>query len=295
MWRRAIIAGLAVTACGLVFAQTAEQGPSYDEKVLAMQVALDRAAFRPGVIDGKMGPKTEQALRAWQQTHPQAELDSTTPTLTKYSVTADDLDGLAPFPEGWREKAAMKGLPHATVEERLAERFHASESLLERLNPGVNWARVKAGQVVSVPNVGVVLDARAGHVEILLEDRLIRVFDPEGNLFAQFPCSIAAKEEKKPVGKLTVTTIVKDPVFVFNPEVFVEVTDIHEKLIIPPGPNNPVGTRWIGLSRTGYGIHGTPEPRLVGRTGSHGCFRMSNWDVETLADLVSVGTEVVVK
>jgi len=58
--------------------------------------------------------------------------------------------------------------------------------------------------------------------------------------------------------------------------------------------NNPVGTAWIGMSRPGYGIHGTPHPEDVGRTESHGCFRLANWDAEHLADLVSVGTLVVV-
>jgi lipoprotein-anchoring transpeptidase ErfK/SrfK len=260
-----------------------------------MQVELDRCAFRPGVIDGIMGPKTEQALRAWKQTHPDAELTPTVPTLTRYTVVADDLEGLAPVPEGWRGKAAARSLGYATVQEKIAERFHASEGLLERLNPGVNWANVKPGTALSVPNVGAKVESGAGHVEILLAERLIQVFDSDGKLVAQFPCSIAAKEEKKPVGKLTVTTIVKDPIFIFNPEVFVEIADIKEKLVIPAGPNNPVGTRWIGLSRQGYGIHGTPEPRMVGKTGSHGCFRMANWDVELLAELVTIGTEVIVK
>jgi lipoprotein-anchoring transpeptidase ErfK/SrfK len=62
--------------------------------------------------------------------------------------------------------------------------------------------------------------------------------------------------------------------------------------MIPPGPNNPVGTAWIGLNKQGYGIHGTPHPEEVGRTESHGCFRLSNWDAEYLSQLVAVGTPV---
>jgi lipoprotein-anchoring transpeptidase ErfK/SrfK len=62
--------------------------------------------------------------------------------------------------------------------------------------------------------------------------------------------------------------------------------------MLPPGPNNPVGVAWVGLNRSGYGIHGTPKPEEVGRTESHGCFRLANWNAEYFAQLVSIGTTV---
>jgi lipoprotein-anchoring transpeptidase ErfK/SrfK len=100
------------------------------------------------------------------------------------------------------------------------------------------------------------------------------------------------------VGTLRVVVIIRDPSYTFNPEVFPESSEgrrLRRKLLVPPGPNNPVGTAWIGLSRPGYGIHGTPRPEEVGRTESHGCFRLANWNAEHLTRLVSVGTPVVVE
>jgi lipoprotein-anchoring transpeptidase ErfK/SrfK len=83
-----------------------------------------------------------------------------------------------------------------------------------------------------------------------------------------------------------------------DPELFPESAELQaigHKLILQPGPNNPVGVAWIGLDKTGYGIHGTPIPEQVGRTESHGCFRLANWDAEYLMRLVWVGMPVLVE
>jgi len=69
---------------------------------------------------------------------------------------------------------------------------------------------------------------------------------------------------------------------------------LNRKLIVPPGPNNPVGTVWIGLDKPGYGIHGTPRPEQVGRAESHGCFRLANWNAEYFSQLAWVGMPVYV-
>jgi hypothetical protein len=71
-----------------------------------------------------------------------------------------------------------------------------------------------------------------------------------------------------------------------------ESRTVGRKLRIPPGPNNPVGVAWIGLNRTGYGIHGTPKPEEVGRTESHGCFRLANWNAELLRRMAWPGLPV---
>ena len=70
---------------------------------------------------------------------------------------------------------------------------------------------------------------------------------------------------------------------------------MKRKLIIPPGPNNPVGVAWVGLSLPGYGIHGTPEPEKVGRTESHGCFRLANWNAATFSKSSWIGMPVYVE
>ena len=104
--------------------------------------------------------------------------------------------------------------------------------------------------------------------------------------------------EKRPVGELRVAVIVQNPDYTFDPTIFPESSEarmIKRKLKIPAGPNNPVGTAWIGLDKPGYGIHGTPRPEDVGRTESHGCFRLANSNAEHLAKLVWIGLPVYVE
>jgi lipoprotein-anchoring transpeptidase ErfK/SrfK len=140
--------------------------------------------------------------------------------------------------------------------------------------------------------------AKAASVFIHLGSKTLEAFDAAGNLLAHFPCSIARKVEKRPVGELQVTAVIPHPNYTFNPEVFPESEEgrqLGRKLVLPTGPNNPVGVAWIGLSLPGYGIHGTPSPEEVGRTESHGCFRLANWNAEHLARLVTVGTPVTVE
>jgi len=137
--------------------------------------------------------------------------------------------------------------------------------------------------------------AKAAFITIRLSDKTLEAFDANTNLLAHFPCSIARRVEKRPAGELHVEVIAPNPNYTFDPEVFPESSEarqLNRKLILPPGPNNPVGTAWIGLDKPGYGIHGTPNPEQVGRTESHGCFRLANWNAEYLLKLVSIGTLV---
>ena len=84
-----------------------------------------------------------------------------------------------------------------------------------------------------------------------------------------------------------------NPPFRYNPDLFWDADPTHSKAVIPPGPNNPVGLVWIDISKEHYGLHGTPEPSTIGRTESHGCVRLTNWDALRLASLVKPGTPVV--
>jgi lipoprotein-anchoring transpeptidase ErfK/SrfK len=166
--------------------------------------------------------------------------------------------------------------------------------LLRRLNPGLAINELKVGDVfiaLQVPQPG--RPVPAALIEINLSEKTIRVIDRDRRLIGLFHCSIAARRAKRPTGQARITRIVPNPEYTFRPESWPEVTEkIDRALRIPPGPRNPVGRCWIELSLPGYGIHGTPNPELIGKTGSHGCFRMTNWDVLRLSRMVEIDTEV---
>jgi lipoprotein-anchoring transpeptidase ErfK/SrfK len=187
-------------------------------------------------------------------------------------------------------------LGYTSALELAAERFHAHPNLIRKLNPGVDWEAVLPGTKIVVPAVEhVVVSGIAAQIVITLDTHELEVFDTVGRVIAHFPVSIARMVEKRPVGSLHVTVVIPNPDYTFDPDLFPESAEgrmLGHKLVVPPGPNNPVGVAWIGLDRTGYGIHGTPDPENVGRTESHGCFRLANWDVLTLMGLVEVGTPV---
>jgi lipoprotein-anchoring transpeptidase ErfK/SrfK len=278
--------------------------------VLEAQLALDRLGISCGSIDGVMGPQTRAALEVFQRTRRlpvTGELDAATraalfiaePVFTEYTVTAADLGGLRTLGRTWTEKAAQDRLGYESLLEQLAERSHASPNLLRRLNPGVDWSQLQPGASVNVLRVEAPPDAgRAAQVRVRLAARALQAFDTEGRLLAHFPCSIAARMDKRITGQLRVTVLAPDPDYTFDPALFPESAEARHqsgRLMIPPGPNNPVGTAWIGLDRPGYGIHGTPQPEQVGRTESHGCFRLANWNAERLLRLAWVGMPVIVE
>jgi lipoprotein-anchoring transpeptidase ErfK/SrfK len=274
--------------------------------VFEAQLGLDRRGFSPGPLDGVMGSQTRAAVRAWQQREGlpvTGELDSETlarltggPALTMYRVTEEDRARLMPVPSTWLGKSEQARLDYETLLELVAEKFHSHPDFIRRLNPGVDWHAVWPGTELSVPTVERERPMRrAAYILIRLGQRTLQVFDGDERLMAHFPCSIAARVEKRPVGELYVTVTAPRPNYTFDPEVFPESAEgrqLGRKLVLPPGPNNPVGTVWIGLSKPGYGIHGTPKPEEVGRTESHGCFRLANWNAEYLLQVVSVGTPV---
>jgi lipoprotein-anchoring transpeptidase ErfK/SrfK len=277
---------------------------------LEAQIALARHAISSGSIDGVTGPQTRAALAAFQHSRDltvTGDLDAATraaltlesPPLTTWLITSNDLARLQPLSQSWLGKSQQSALDYETILELVAESGHASPNLIRRLNVTVNWTNVVVGTEVSIPDVAYPTpNAKAAFIIIRLVDRRLQAFDGNTNLLAHFPCSVAARFEKRPVGELRVTAIAPNPDYTFNPEVFPESEEARQlktKLILPPGPNNPVGTAWISLDRPGYGIHGTPSPEQVGRTESHGCFRLANWNAEYLLKLVTVGMPVLVE
>ena len=281
-----------------------------DERMLAAQAELASRAISPGSLDGLLGPQTRAALRAFQlreglsgsgtlDDSTLARLQTNTPLFTILVVTADDLARLRPLGATWLEKSQQERLEYETILELVAERTYSNPKLIRALNPGVDWSTLSAGASVKVPAVAPPeASGKAALVRISIGARALQAFDAETNLLAHYPCSIAARVEKRPVGEtLSVIAVAPNPNYTFDPEVFPESAEARQlgrKLILQPGPNNPVGTVWIGLDKSGYGIHGTPRPEDVGRTESHGCFRLANWNAEHLVKLVAVGTPVVI-
>ncbi|MBI3885729.1 MAG: murein L,D-transpeptidase [Opitutae bacterium] len=277
---------------------------------LEAQVELHRRGFSCGSIDAVRGAQTVAALRAFQRAAglgDTGELDPATresllltaPVLASHTFTAEELASLQPVAGTWVGKAAQPALAHATPLELAAELFHAHPGYLRKLNPDTAWESLLPGATVAVPAVGrVTVGGQAMKLHVRLAAHELEATDATGRVIAHFPVSIARDVEKRPVGELHVTVVIPDPDYTFNPDVFPESPEARElgrKLILPPGPNNPVGLAWIGLDRPGYGIHGTPDPEKVGRTESHGCFRLANWDARTLLDLAWVGMPVEVE
>jgi lipoprotein-anchoring transpeptidase ErfK/SrfK len=268
---------------------------------LAAQIILMRQALSPGVIDGVMGSQTRVAVLAYQQREGipvTGVLDATTrarlrteePLFVDYFVTPEDLARLEPLSPTWLGKSQQRALEFETVLELVAEQSKCRPSLVRSLNPTVDWTRIGAGTRLRLPNTTrQEPDRPAAFVLINLSERTLRAYDTNTNLLALFPCSIGRVASKRPTGELHVEVRIPNPNYTFNPAIFPESSEGRElgrKLVVAPGPNNPVGTAWIGLDKPGYGIHGTPIPEKVGRTESHGCFRLANWDAEYLLQLV---------
>lgn len=285
-------------------------GPRPVENILEAQIAMARSGISSGSIDGRGGSQTRSALQAFQKRQHipiTGALDAATrarlliapPVLVTATVTSNDLQRLITLPQTWVGKSELPRLDYENILELLGERAYSNPKLIRELNPSVNWNRVTPGTRVQLPNVEYPApEAVAAFIQISLQNRVLEAFDADTNLLAHFPCSIGHIAEKRPVGALRIEVIIPHPNYTFNPEVFPESEEartLGRKLVIPAGPNNPVGVAWMGLNRPGYGIHGTPGPEQVGRTESHGCFRLANWNAEYLMQLAWVGMPVIIE
>jgi len=272
---------------------------------LEAQIALARRGFSCGSIDGGRGPKSVAALRAFQASEHlpvTGELDPATrdrlelvrPPLASRSFSLKELSQLQPLSPTWIGRSQQTALGYATALEMAAEQMHASPWLLQRLNPDVDWTGLTPATAVVGPDAAAGSRPRASRLVISLGARSLTALDARGRVIAFFPVSIGRRVDR-PLGEMRVAVKVRNPAYTFDPTVFPESAEaqaVGHRLTLPPGPNNPVGLVWIGLDRPRYGIHGTPDPEEVGRTESHGCFRLTNWDALTLLDLVSIGLPV---
>lgn len=300
-----------------------------DRNVLHVQVILDKLGFGPGVLDGRGGQTLVAALKGFQQSRGLATTgtpDAATlralypyravrPTVT-LTLDARALAGpfVNPMPKEYVDQAKLPTMAYATPSEKLAEMFHTTPAVLAALNPGVT--RLVPGQKMVFPNALPTSRAypedstpawrttlaqlnveanvpKAAKIVVDKSDSLLRAYDANGRLVAQYSATIGSARDPLPIGNWKVLHVSPNPDWKMNPKILKGVSDSKQAQIIPPGPNNPVGVVWIDLSREHYGIHGTPNPEKIGRTESNGCVRLTNWDAARVSLMVKSGTPVI--
>jgi lipoprotein-anchoring transpeptidase ErfK/SrfK len=276
--------------------------PTSPDMILEAQVLLDRQHHSPGVIDGRQGSNTRRAVSAFElaeglsvdgkldaEVIKRLRASSSEPLLMDYTVSDEDVARLVDVPDGMEAQASLDHLGFETAAEALAEKFHMSQMFLKRLNPDASFAPGETIRIVR-PRTNE-LGSKVARIEVDKGRSEVRAFDGAGKLLASYPGTIGSDRFPSPDGSMEVRAVAPAPTYYFDPSGRDWGPD--KRLTIAAGPNNPVGGTWIDLTKEGYGIHGSPDPRLIGKTASHGCVRLTNWDAAELGRAVEQGTTVI--
>ena len=302
-------------------------GSPIDGELFHAQVLLDAAGFSPGVIDGKKGSSLTQAIRGFQDANGlqgNGKLDNPTrvallrqnrPSTINVKLAPEEVAGpfVYPFPRKPEAQAKLQFMGYRNMLEKVAERYHTTPQAIVALNGPEKL--IGPGQTLRLPNVvpasrdygGAISDKQAQLMNMLnvggeqpkgdfvvvdKSDGTLKVFQGDkssGRIIAQFPVTTGSSHDPLPLGTWKATTYSFLPPFNYQPDLFWDVSDEKAEHKLPPGPNGPVGVAWLDLTKEHYGIHGTNEPSTIGHTESHGCLRLTNWDVMRLSRMMKPG------
>jgi lipoprotein-anchoring transpeptidase ErfK/SrfK len=285
---------------------TAEVRPEASgARVTRAQILLDRARFSPGEIDGRYGGDLGIAIKGYQEAHDLAVdgiigpqmwkllNEDQRPLLESYKIMPADVRG--PFmtiPKDVQDQERLKWMGYESPAEKLAEKFHVSRRLLTELNPGKTF---HAGEVIDVPAIERGPVRRAVRVVVSKSKRTVTAYGTGNKLLAQYPATLGGEHDPLPIGNWTITVVQRYPWFYYDPIHFWNASPDEAKAKLPPGPRNPAGVVWMGLSKKHYGIHGTPDPGRVRHGESYGCIRLTNWDALDLSHMVVRGTPAILE
>jgi lipoprotein-anchoring transpeptidase ErfK/SrfK len=286
------------------------------DTVTRLQIYLDEHSFGPGKIDGRWGEFIGKALQRFQSSHDQQpagqidsalqqDLEKISPVYSTYTLAEGDLHWIGKIPSGPGGMAKLKRILYRSALDYLAERYHADPEFIRKLNPGRNLNDLKKGSTLQVPNVQPFQIETIRPVPDLpsrpeFAQRVIRV-DTKGRMLdlvdanrviASFPITPGSKSLPAPIGTWKVVKVTTMPIFRWDAAMLKHGRRSGNFYTIPPGPRNPVGIVWIGLNKKGIGIHGTDSPDTIGRSASHGCIRLANWDAARVVNQVTVGMTV---
>ena len=281
-------------------AATWKEGTKIDRNVgTKLQALLNWNQNGVGPVDGYWGKNTIKAMQAFQKANgltvtndlnnetwqalTKNEKLMTQPVLVSYQLSEADVNiKTTSIPAGAEAKANLDGMYYESVTEGLAEKFHISEKYLKTLNP---TAKFTAGETITVYNPGNPNTKPVSRVVADKATETLYAYDDKDNLIASYPTTVGSTATPSPTGTHTVEVKVHEPNYTYT-------GNDGSKAIIPPGPNNPVGLVWIGLSKPSYGIHGSPDPARISRQASAGCIRLTNWDALALLGVIQNGATV---